>query len=138
MDETVIENCPLPITDDAIASIPAIATLCHHFKSVIDMGYLETSYNSQFSMSAKLHMSVKDFQKMLEVLNTKVKDKEAQDFFDYLIHHKLQLYKKLYPHLHLKTIKQNDGKSQKDLFRSVTTLAVIPQKITYTDFIVFF
>jgi hypothetical protein len=52
MEQQLMENCPLPITDgkfiqlilltiivqpDAINFIPAIAVLCNHFKQVIEV-----------------------------------------------------------------------------------------------------
>ena len=53
-------------------------------------------------MSSRLHLTKLDFTKLLNFLTAKCSDLEASKFFDYLLHYKVALYSKLYPHLQLK------------------------------------
>jgi len=65
LDSSLVENCPLPITDTAIRQIPAIAALCWQFSNIIEMNELDISQYSKMDMSSKLHLSRTDFIKLL-------------------------------------------------------------------------
>ena len=108
IDESIIENNPLPITDIALKQVPVIAQLCHLFQTIIDMNELNMSQYSKMSTSSKLTISKSDFVNLLSFINAKCLDEEAQVFFDYLLDQKLQLYKTLYPHFSLVVQRGNE------------------------------
>jgi hypothetical protein len=68
IDESVAESCMLPITDEAIQSIPAIAHLCHLFQRIIDYNELEKSQYSKMSYGAKMTIDRDDFTSILKTM----------------------------------------------------------------------
>ena len=104
------------------------------------MNELDISQYSTMSMSTKLNLSRNDFNQMLRILNAKVNDEEANLFFEYIMLQKVELYQKLYPHLHLTTKSMRLQDMQKKVGTAYENQyqAQLPEKISYTDFIIFF
>ena len=65
-------------------------------------------------------------------MNAKSHDEEAFLFFDFLLHQKINLYRKLYPHLNIHLA------DQRPKSKAIQNCVFIPDKISYTDFIIFF
>lgn len=118
------------------------------FQQIIEMNELDISQYSTMSMSTKLNLSRNDFNQMLRILNAKVNDEEANLFFEYIMLQKVELYQKLYPHLHLTTKSMRLQDMQKKVGTAYESdhkvnntnqyQAQLPEKISYTDFIIFF
>lgn len=104
---------------------------------------MDVSQYSSMDLSQKLHLTRKDFYKLLTFMNVQCLEGESSKFFDYLLYQKMFLYQKLYPHLQLKIETLNKRDTSQDYnapFASTVPSSVItiPEKISYTDFLVFF
>jgi hypothetical protein len=53
------------------------------------MNELDISQYSTMSIATKLHLNRADFIEMLRILNAKVLEDEAAQFFEYIIHQKV-------------------------------------------------
>jgi hypothetical protein len=86
MDDSIMESCQLPITDEAISQIPAIAQLCQLFQRIIDSNDLDISHYSKMSVASKMNLGREEFSSLLKFMRAECLDEEAHLFFDYLLH----------------------------------------------------
>lgn len=123
----------MPVQASSINYVPVMGTLCALFQHIIEENQLGISEFSQMSIASKLSLRPEDFKKLLHCLNLKCSDEVAHMFFNYLLHQKLKLFKKLFPHVsvHLET-----DKLQKNFMRK-QNMMFLPNKISYTDFLMF-
>lgn len=134
--------------------VPTIAHLCQLYEVIVQQN--ETSSQSSMagqSIATRLNLERKDFSQLLKLMNAKCLDEEAFLFFDYLIGQKIKLYQQLYPHfdIQLQTTKyltDNQYSASKDKSSDASQYysnqqfkpneVSIPQKISFTEFIMFF
>ena len=83
------------------------------------------------STNSKMNLTREDFSNLLRHMKAQSLDEECSAFFDYLLHQKISLFKKIYPHCTFCI------QGQKDI-KELPNLVVLSETISYTDFLHFF